>query len=167
MVIFSHPHNLPSGRAPDAEREFFRFFQPTERLALQGFDPEIILDFPNPKLAVKAAGNAYPVPLIIAAAHGIVQGIIENVNVIDALEANTEPLPLDDFTAALKADPRPAPVPVAIARKPKATAKAAAKRSAKAKKDSMAKAKSKAKAKGKAKAKASPKANSINFARYS
>ncbi len=62
-------------RVPDSRREFFRWFQPTERLTLQGLKPSLILDFPSPDLAIKAAGNAYPVPLIDATAYPLLNAV--------------------------------------------------------------------------------------------
>ncbi len=65
----------------DAAREFFRFFAPTERLVLQGFPRELIYDFPEPTLALKAAGNAYPVPLIVASVAPLIRAIAESPHV--------------------------------------------------------------------------------------
>ena len=59
----------------DAGREFFRFMHATERLTLQGFPPRLILDLGSSILAVKASGNAYPVPLIIATVHPLIEAI--------------------------------------------------------------------------------------------
>jgi site-specific DNA-cytosine methylase len=53
------------GDVEDAQRTFFRFFTKPERLALQGFPPELALDLPEEKICF-ASGNAYPIPLIIA-----------------------------------------------------------------------------------------------------
>ncbi len=50
---------------PDHERAFFRKLQDVERLTLQGLPPEVLATL-SPGKAVFAAGNAYPVPLIIA-----------------------------------------------------------------------------------------------------
>ena len=58
----------------DKSREFFRFFLPTERLALQGFPPEAARDFPSERL-IKATGNGYPPPLIMAAAAPLIQAM--------------------------------------------------------------------------------------------
>ena len=113
------------GKVPDASREFFRFFAPTERLALQGFMPKIILDFPTTKLAIKAAGNAYPVPLIIATTHGIIKAISDAVSEsrLDILNwppvSATQNIGLPHFLNALRAPPRNI--------RPKAKAKAKAK----------------------------------------
>ena len=59
----------------DKSREFFRFLLPTERLALQGFPPEAARDFPSDALIIKATGNAYPPPLIMAAAAPLIQAM--------------------------------------------------------------------------------------------
>ena len=45
---------------------FRRFLLPQERLLLQGFSSEVYEYLENDNLAVKAAGNAYPVPLLAA-----------------------------------------------------------------------------------------------------
>ena len=53
---------------PDQQRTYFRFLHPQERFVLQGFNVEVAKAFASsPALQVKAAGNAYPVPLIGAA----------------------------------------------------------------------------------------------------
>jgi len=44
-------------------------------LALQGVHPSLALEFPNATLVTKAAGDTCPVPLIMAAAHGILKAI--------------------------------------------------------------------------------------------
>jgi site-specific DNA-cytosine methylase len=49
----------------DEMRLFFRFFTLPERLALQGFPPQLALDLPETKICF-ASGNAYPVPLLVA-----------------------------------------------------------------------------------------------------
>ena len=48
---------------PASERAFWRFLLPSERPALQGFDP-LVLEAQEDALRVKAAGNAYPVPVV-------------------------------------------------------------------------------------------------------
>lgn len=62
----------------DEDREVFRFLKETERLALQGFPPTVARELGTRTLAVKAAGNAYPPPLIIAAAHPLLQAIADS-----------------------------------------------------------------------------------------
>ena len=53
---------------PDQKRTHFRFLHPHERFVLQGFNVEVAEQFASSQaLQVKAAGNAYPVPLIGAA----------------------------------------------------------------------------------------------------
>ena len=61
------------GNREYSEFEFFRFIVVAERLALQGFEPEILNELDTTALALKASGNAYPVPLIIAALHPILK----------------------------------------------------------------------------------------------
>ncbi len=58
---------------PDKERVFFRKVRGTERIVGQGFPKSTRLQLPG--LSVKAAGNAYPVPLIIANLHGMINAI--------------------------------------------------------------------------------------------
>ena len=60
---------------PDHEREFFRFLLPEERFVLQGFPAFISSSFKSQALQIKAAGNAYPVPLIAAAMAGLLEKI--------------------------------------------------------------------------------------------
>jgi len=60
---------------PDSERDLFRWLMTSERLALQGFPPEILADFEDPDLGVFAAGNAYPIPLIIATTHPLLKAM--------------------------------------------------------------------------------------------
>jgi site-specific DNA-cytosine methylase len=50
---------------PDTQRMFFRRFMPAERLTCQGFPAKLCLQL-GETLTVKASGNAYPPPLIIA-----------------------------------------------------------------------------------------------------
>ena len=59
----------------DKSREFFRFLLATERLALQGFPPEAARDFPSDGLIIKATGNGYPPPLIMAAAAPLIHAM--------------------------------------------------------------------------------------------
>ena len=56
----------------DGQREFFRFLQPGERMNLQGFAGSTLVES-SEALRVKASGNAYPVPLMIAVLHPILQ----------------------------------------------------------------------------------------------
>ena len=60
---------------PDHERDFFRFLLPEERFTLQGFPAFISSSFNSQALQIKAAGNAYPVPLIAAAVAGLLEKI--------------------------------------------------------------------------------------------
>ena len=56
---------------PDpSKRAFYRFLTENERMVLQGF-PSNTLAEARPALRRKASGNAYPVPLMLAAAHGL------------------------------------------------------------------------------------------------
>ena len=60
---------------PDHETDFFRFLLPQERFTLQGFPAFISSSFNSQALQIKAAGNAYPVPLIAAAVAGLLEKI--------------------------------------------------------------------------------------------
>jgi hypothetical protein len=56
---------------PDEKREFIRHVRNTEKLLAQGFPKETHL-FLDSRLTQKAAGNAYPVTLMISILHPIV-----------------------------------------------------------------------------------------------
>ena len=60
---------------PDDEKEFARFLLPKERLVLQGFRADVYDKLPTESTVVKAAGNAYPVPLLMACLKPIVEEI--------------------------------------------------------------------------------------------
>ena len=60
---------------PDEEKEFARFLLPKERLVLQGFPADVYDKLPTESTVVKAAGNAYPVPLLMACLKPIVEEI--------------------------------------------------------------------------------------------
>ena len=62
------------GDVEDDQRDFFRFLTKPERLALQGFPPELAMDLPEEKICF-ASGNAYPIPLIIAVLHPMLMTI--------------------------------------------------------------------------------------------
>jgi len=64
---------------PDESREIFRKLTNSERLALQGFPPELALEL-SEAAAFKAAGNAYPVPLLIAVLHPMVAAIVDSIS---------------------------------------------------------------------------------------
>eukprot|EP00438_Fugacium_kawagutii_P023633 Skav228702 [mRNA] locus=scaffold3376:12771:14129:+ [translate_table: standard] len=50
----------------EKDQKFFRFLSPTERMLLQGFSHQTLAGC-SEALRIKGAGNAYPVPLMIAA----------------------------------------------------------------------------------------------------
>eukprot|EP00959_Pyramimonas_sp_CCMP1952_P027171 570795-Pyramimonas_sp.AAC.1 len=52
---------------PYPSRGMCRWLTPAERFSLQGFSPLLVEHFGNEGLAVQASGNAYPVPLVLAA----------------------------------------------------------------------------------------------------
>ena len=62
---------------PDEQRRFFRKFKNCERLTLQGLPAETALLL-EPSTAFKAAGNAYPVPLIIATLAPMLSALTES-----------------------------------------------------------------------------------------
>ena len=64
-------------RVPDAYRRIFRPLMNTERLALQGFEPSIAIDL-RPASAFKAAGNAYPIPLVLATLMPLLQAVADS-----------------------------------------------------------------------------------------
>ena len=59
---------------PDDERQVCRRIKNTERFTAQGFPANLVLKMSS-KCAFKAAGNAYPVPLIIASLHPLLEAI--------------------------------------------------------------------------------------------
>ena len=63
-------HNVP-----DSQRRYVRLLKETERLTFQGFPADAVLHLKSASLARKAAGNAYPPPLIAAVAWPMVQAI--------------------------------------------------------------------------------------------
>ena len=87
--------------AADNLRQYFRFLQPTERLILQGFHASVASNLKDPALVIKATGNAYPVPLVIAATHGMLRAIADST-----LDLATWPPPCmpDDVRASPDAD---------------------------------------------------------------
>ena len=58
---------------PYGQRTICRWLTPAERFGLQGFAPMSVQHFSSEGLAVQAAGNAYPVPLVIAAVQPMLQ----------------------------------------------------------------------------------------------
>ena len=58
----------------DSQRTYFRKITDPERLALQGFPPNLALDLP-PNRIVFAAGNAFPPPLIAALLHPMLKAM--------------------------------------------------------------------------------------------
>lgn len=63
-------------KLPRCQRAFCRFLSPGERLVLQGFPPDTAKQLGNDEsLIAKAAGNAYPVPLIAAVLKPMIQAI--------------------------------------------------------------------------------------------
>ena len=60
-------------RVPDNERQWFRKLRDTERLTLQGFPKTLALDLKGKTRF--AAGNAFPVPVIVAMLHPMLEAL--------------------------------------------------------------------------------------------
>ena len=89
----------------DEEREFFRWLHDSERLALQGLPPDMLQDLPCGK-AIKAAGNAFPVPLIIACLHPMLMAASESIRTgVATVVSECDPGELARFESALCATP--------------------------------------------------------------
>ena len=98
---------------PYEKREFFRWLANVERLTLQGFRKEVALELTDAS-AFKAAGNAYPIPLIISAVHPMIQAIHQAIaagfNFVDwppseMLEFGT-PIGIAEFERAIQRKPK-------------------------------------------------------------
>jgi hypothetical protein len=95
---------------PDKDRDFFRLVLYPERLALQGFAPELALDLSRASTML-AAGNAYPVPFMIAILHPMIKAMTsaQNSSFADwpppGLRSPELPSELKDFQKALKSKP--------------------------------------------------------------
>ncbi|CAK9077864.1 unnamed protein product [Durusdinium trenchii] len=66
---------------PEKDRKFFRFLSSTERMLLQWFDADTLYDCSD-ALRIKGAGNAYPVPLIIAVVAPLLMEIRPNLGTV-------------------------------------------------------------------------------------
>ena len=62
-------------RTPDSSREFFRKLSVPERLGAQGFNTSLAMDL-APASAIKATGNAYPVPCMIAVFEPMIRSLV-------------------------------------------------------------------------------------------
>ena len=76
---------------PESARSFSRFIAPPERLALQGKDPAMALLLERPSLVVKAAGNAYPVPMVLAGLEPCIRAIGNTPGKLQAAPVLQEP----------------------------------------------------------------------------
>ena len=94
---------------PDEQREFFRKIHDCERLQLQGLPASLLAWLPAGK-AVKASGNAYPVPLIIAVLQPILMAVSSKICLPrwppPEIVSSVLPDGLAGFERALKAKPR-------------------------------------------------------------
>ena len=82
-MSYTHTHNVylfvlevgdVINNIEDSQRTYFRKITDPERLALQGFPPNLALDLP-PNRIVFAAGNAFPPPLIAALLHPMLKAM--------------------------------------------------------------------------------------------
>ena len=93
---------------PDEQREYFRKIHDVERLQLQGLPASLLAQLPAGK-ALKASGNAYPVPLIIAVLQPILMEVSKKIHLPSWPPpeiVSSRPDGLGDFHRALKALPR-------------------------------------------------------------
>ncbi len=100
MYLFIVSAHDMYNRTADNEREFFRKPWATERMAAQGFLPDIVLHVPRAQ-RLFAAGNAYPPRLIMANLHPFLKLIGESP--IDLKSWPTEDILQDDREALLAA----------------------------------------------------------------
>ena len=87
---------------PDKDRRWFRKFLPPERLALQGFNPELAETL-GLKMSIFSAGNAYPVNLLLAVWAPIMKAI--EASSVDLTKWPEEPTPKripDSVTAIIQ-----------------------------------------------------------------
>lgn len=73
----------------DQDRKFFRFLHPSERMVLQGFGKDVLLKSKD-TVRIKASGNAYPVPLLIAVLHGILLVLKDSITKSLQAEGNID-----------------------------------------------------------------------------
>ena len=96
----------------DCKRKFFRKVSDSERLALQGFKKTLAEDL-SPSSALKASGNAYPVPLMIAVIHPMLKAFANPDGEFvfaawppSSMQQLSMPAKLKDFQKALQRKPR-------------------------------------------------------------
>jgi len=99
-------------RTVDAKRQFFSFLTGAQRLSLQGFDTKLALDLDS-ACQLKSSGNAYPVPLMIAVLHPVIQALANfNLSSWPPADALAPSLSVDqqkqqeEFQKALKRRPQ-------------------------------------------------------------
>ena len=95
---------------PDSERRFFRLLADSERLALQGIPPKLLLSLPQGK-AVLASGNTFPTSLIIACMQPLLMSIARSSVDFKSWPPphflkRTLPTGIDSFIRAVKAKGR-------------------------------------------------------------
>ena len=130
---------------PEKDRKFFRFLSSTERMLLQWFDADTLYDCSD-ALRIKGAGNAYPVPLIIAVVAPLLMEIRPNLGTVPRSSTSLgaqDCSKFDEFMEACKADSMRA-LARGIAKKRPAAVKTQAKNKTKAASKARAKAKTKA-----------------------
>ena len=81
---------------PRSSRRFCRLLLPAERLSLQGFPTGIVNALGSDLLAIKATGNAYPVPLIAACVAPIIVAIAASEQSLLQWPEHASPLPETD-----------------------------------------------------------------------
>ena len=95
---------------PDSERRFFRLLADSERLALQGVPPKVLLSLPQGK-AAQASGNTFPTSLIIACVQPLLMSIARSSVDFKSwppphFVKHTLPTGVDDFVRAVKSKGR-------------------------------------------------------------
>ena len=143
----------------DQDRKFFRFLDPSERMNLQGFAGATLKEASD-ALRVKASGNAYPAPLMIAVLHPILKQlqpqITNTVRVTGSLSSEACTTACSKFDKFMEECSKAGPEKFGQTEKKMSKAKAKPSRTmanAKAKSKARAKVKATARAKGQAKAK--------------
>jgi hypothetical protein len=61
----------------DQDRTLHRFLTPSERFGIQGKDPQMAALLPSRVVGVKASGNSYPTPIILAGLAPLLQAIAD------------------------------------------------------------------------------------------
>ena len=83
-----------------ADREFFRTFLLGERITMQGFEKSVCDDIPT-GLIQKAAGNTYPIPLLMAQLWPILNSIAMTAN-LPKIDGWKKPRDLPKFNETME-----------------------------------------------------------------